>query len=427
MLPTTEEVGRRIRAVRESCGMTQAQVADVLGVSRPTLTQIELGNRTVSSLELEKLAYLFGRDARDFLAAEFEESDALVMLYRAEPEAAEKEQVAEALKHCLALAREVSNIERLLGPDRDLTHPAAYDLPEPRSKWDAIRQGKQAAMGERQRLGLGEAPIGRLTEVLEEQGIRTAQHKLTPEISGVTVRERRMGFLVVVNAAHNRDRRRFSYAHEYAHVLLDSDRAATISHVGNRTDLREVRANSFAAHFLMPEAAIQDYVTRLGKGRPSRSSVEIIDAFEEKAAVRAEGRTSPGSQDLQLYDLVRIAEFFGTSVLATLYRLRNVRPPLLTEKELQHFKEINESGKPKELAIRLDLTSFRNDEDERRESRDRFMALALEAYRREAISRGKLIEVGRLAGFSNDAVSDLIALSGIEQEDAEGEVLVPDG
>src|SRR5207253_9292123 len=42
------ELGRRIRQARESCGMTQDEVAEKLGVSRPIVVQIEQGKRTVS-------------------------------------------------------------------------------------------------------------------------------------------------------------------------------------------------------------------------------------------------------------------------------------------------------------------------------------------------------------------------------------------
>ena len=51
------ELGRRIRQARESCGMTQDEVAEKLGVSRPIVVQIEQGKRPVSGIELQTLAY----------------------------------------------------------------------------------------------------------------------------------------------------------------------------------------------------------------------------------------------------------------------------------------------------------------------------------------------------------------------------------
>lgn len=62
------EVGRRLKQARESCGLTQEDAAGEMGVARATVAQIELGNRSVSGLELAKLSYLYARDIREFLA-----------------------------------------------------------------------------------------------------------------------------------------------------------------------------------------------------------------------------------------------------------------------------------------------------------------------------------------------------------------------
>jgi len=51
-----EPLPARLRAAREASGLTQAQVAAELGVSRPLLIAIERGAREVSPAELIKLA-----------------------------------------------------------------------------------------------------------------------------------------------------------------------------------------------------------------------------------------------------------------------------------------------------------------------------------------------------------------------------------
>jgi transcriptional regulator with XRE-family HTH domain len=58
--------------------MTQEEVADHLRLSRSTVAQMELGKWSITGLELERLAYLFGRDMREFFAEEFHEENALV-------------------------------------------------------------------------------------------------------------------------------------------------------------------------------------------------------------------------------------------------------------------------------------------------------------------------------------------------------------
>src|ERR671923_2210606 len=105
MAISQHELGRRLRTVREACHLTQDDVARHLHLSRSAIVQMELGNRTVTSLELDRLADLFGRDIREFLAEDFREDDALVAFFRRYPDVAQHAEVVEALRKCLALGR----------------------------------------------------------------------------------------------------------------------------------------------------------------------------------------------------------------------------------------------------------------------------------------------------------------------------------
>ena len=156
-----QELGRRLRVAREARGLTQEDVAEHLDVSRPTVAQMELGNRAVTSLELDWLARLYGRDLREFLVDEnFQEHDALAALFRADSDVAQQSHVVDALRNCVTIGREVTNLERLLGIDREGGAAAVYPLPPPRTRWQAVQQGERVAGQERQRLGLGFAPLG---------------------------------------------------------------------------------------------------------------------------------------------------------------------------------------------------------------------------------------------------------------------------
>lgn len=59
-MSTPVELHDRIRLAREDAGLTQGQLAKMLGVSRPTVSDIEAGRRKVSAEELGKMADLFG-------------------------------------------------------------------------------------------------------------------------------------------------------------------------------------------------------------------------------------------------------------------------------------------------------------------------------------------------------------------------------
>jgi Zn-dependent peptidase ImmA (M78 family)/DNA-binding XRE family transcriptional regulator len=387
--------------------MTQEDVARRLGVSRPTVAQMELGNRPVTSIELDRFAYVFGRDIREFVAETFEEEDALAALFRAEPEIANREDVADSLRACLAVGREVTNIEDLLGIDRDLAGAVSYQVVAPRSRWEAIQQGERAAEQERRRLGFGWAPSPPLPELLETQGVRTGIVDLPEEISGLTISNKSVGLFIVANRRHVPARRRFSFAHEYAHVLFDRRLVGIVTRAADRDELIEVRANAFAAAFLMPPEGMRQFVAALGKGQPSRA---IAQVFDEAGAVQAEGRAAPGSQDIQLYDLVHIAHHFGVSRLAALFRLRNLK--VVTQAEFEQLKAADEAGYGRELARLLDLPDS-EDVDEKDGFRHRVLGLALEAYRRDLFTPAKLTEVTRLMSVDRDEVHKLLERAGL--------------
>lgn len=80
------ELGSRIRKAREYIGLSQDDVASVLGISRPAVTLIEAGERKVEAIELRKLAALFGTTVDMLLDGEksaAEETDKLAYLARA--------------------------------------------------------------------------------------------------------------------------------------------------------------------------------------------------------------------------------------------------------------------------------------------------------------------------------------------------------
>lgn len=409
-----QELGCRLRAAREACRMKQDDVAKHLGTSRSTVAQVELGNRAVSSLELDRLAYLFGRDIREFVADSFRDDDTLAAMFRAEPAVAENPDVIEKVRECIAIGRELTNLEELLGIGREQTTVVAYPQAVPKTRWDAIQQGARVAEEERRRLGLGLSPVPEMTELIEQQGVRTGLVDLPDDVSGLSINDPKLGFFVVANRRHHVWRRRFSFAHEYAHLLMDRDRLGTVSRAAASGDLIEVRANSFAACFLMPAEAVARFVATLGKGKPSRSLVQVYD---ENEAVTVEGRAAPNSQDLQIYDVVQMASLFGVSVPAALYRLRNLR--LVTDAEISRLKEEDERGKSRTTARLLGLADPDHTQA-RNEFRHRFLGLGLDAFRRDLISTGKLRELAQLVGAPAEDLEALIGdddPSGVGNED----------
>ena len=416
-----KELGQRLRQARQISTMTQDDVAHHLGVSRSTVTQIELGNRTVTGIELSSFAYLFGKDLRSFIADEApDKEDVLVALFRLHPDLSSQEDLLEALRRCLALGRELTRLERLLDIDRDLATIAAYLLPPPRTAWEAVQQGERVALEERKRLGLALTSLPDVAELLKAQGVRTAQVNLPEDISGLTLIEPEIGYLVVANREHHILRRRFSYAHEYCHVLVDRDQRGLVSRGQDRDELIEVRSNSFAASFLMPAAAVRQFIHAFGKGRTSRMETEV---FDEESPVRARARSDPGSQEIQIYDVVQMAHHFGVSRTAACYRLKSTR--LITAQELDSLLEQDRAGRGRELEQLLDLPEP-DHQGQRNEFRHRFLGLALEALRREEISRSKLIEVAAMVNVDADEISRTTSALGLDDDEGVEVLLLGD-
>jgi Zn-dependent peptidase ImmA (M78 family)/transcriptional regulator with XRE-family HTH domain len=399
MTITQEELGRRLRAAREACALTQDQVGDKVAISRSAVAQIELGNRSVSSLELNRLARLYGREIGDFLAPEFSIENALTALFRINQDFADHPEAAEALRHCMEVGRELTNLERLVGLDRDLTALVRYGLPAPRSRYDAIMQGGAVAEQERRRQGLADAPIENVQDLLEQQGVRTALVDLPEDVSGLTLVDRDVGPFVAVSQGEHVKRRTFSFAHEYAHVLLDCDSNGIISRGRNRAELVEVRANAFAANLLLPEAGVRQFLATLGKVGEARLLVETPTLQDDAIAMEARGEAA--ALDIQLHEIALLAHHFGVSRTVALYRVRNLH--LISDRELKRLLDEEKAGRGRELAQLLEL-SEPDHVEERNRFRRRFLSLALEAFRREGISRAKLEELFGVLGKPKSAI-----------------------
>jgi transcriptional regulator with XRE-family HTH domain len=63
-----KQIGQRIMELRKSKGLSQEDLAKSIGMSRPSLAQIELGNRSVDVFELFQLSHVLGFSMDEFLS-----------------------------------------------------------------------------------------------------------------------------------------------------------------------------------------------------------------------------------------------------------------------------------------------------------------------------------------------------------------------
>lgn len=74
---TQQSIGHRIASLRKHNGLSQEELAKNLNISRSSLTQIELGNRSVDVFELQKLSWTLKFSLDDFMSDDFTASQEL--------------------------------------------------------------------------------------------------------------------------------------------------------------------------------------------------------------------------------------------------------------------------------------------------------------------------------------------------------------
>lgn len=409
-----KELATRLRLAREAQNISQLQAAEAVGLPRTSITQIEAGNRAVSTLELTKLAKLYRHSVSYFLEETPEVEENLdKMLYRAKPGLSNWHNFKEQVNHYINLCKEGMILEKLLQFETRLG-PPKYALSMPKNKSEAVIQGTLVAEQERNRLGLGVNPIGDIAALVSNQGIWACGADLPDEISGLFFNTAKTGMIILVNASHVKARKRFSYVHEYAHALFDRDENIRISSTDNNSENIEVRANAFAAAFLIPHDGIINVLRNLNKGKASRDEQVIFDVSAD-SKVDVENRAIPFSQTITFQDVAIIAHCFGVSYQAAVYRLRSLS--IISLSECNKLIDSYHEGKKFLASIGMlnDIESEEKDESQwDRELRSELAYLTVEAYRREEISRGRVIELGDEIGIGGKTLYDF-ALAAIDK------------
>ena len=183
MAISAEQLGQRLRTARGQ--ISQDAAASEIGVSRSAISLMESGQRQVTTIELSRLATLYGRRIEWFVNpnADLESADPVQALFRQDPKLAASTAQAQ-VGRCVQLFRDAASLLRLLGRE-PASASMRHDLPAPRSTGMAIDQGQSIAAQERRRLGIGITPIRDLAGLISDQGVWAATLALPGHLSGV--------------------------------------------------------------------------------------------------------------------------------------------------------------------------------------------------------------------------------------------------
>ena len=224
-------------------------------------------------------------------------------------------------------------------------------------------------------------------------------------MAGFFMQHSSIGLVVIANDSHPIVRKRFSFAHEYGHALMDRDRALQLTTTANSGDLVEKRANAFAASFLLPPAGIEAFLANLDKGRSTRQQQLVYDVASN-GRFDVDGREAPNSQVITFQDAQVLASSYGVSYEVAVYQLNTLR--FIDRAETQRLLSVSSLAKRYALLIDNGLNDASAYGHEGPELKSQILHLALEAFRREEISRGRLIDIGRSLKIAADKLIELV-------------------
>lgn len=349
-------LGQRIVEARKARGMTQEEVAEFLGCSRPTYIAIEKGERPAKSDEIMKLAALLGRKVHDLVRP----SEPIVDLQphlRAVAEkmkSADRDALNQAIDELQRLAEDYRELERMRSAPLRFNYPPEITLS---ARLDPTEFAEGEALRERQRLGLGDQPVIHLRAMLEwDVGLRIYYGELPSAIAGMYAYTADLGCCILINRKHPPERRRISMLHEYGHLLVDRFKPGIdYLTMPGRKPINERFAEAFALSFLMPATSVRQRFH------------DIVTS----------------TNDFQVADLRRLSHFYFVSVEAMALRLEQLG--LITKGSWQFLKESKFA--PKQASEMLGLRPQPvNDQP----FPERYQFLAVSAYERGEIGDSNL-------------------------------------
>jgi Zn-dependent peptidase ImmA (M78 family)/DNA-binding XRE family transcriptional regulator len=357
-------LGQELQNARNRRGLTQAEAAKIIDVSRTTLTAIEKGDRQIRASELIKLAQAYGRNVSDFVRPRPPIAAIQPQFrgpYRPSPE--DEAKIKESVAKLEELSRNYFELEQITNTPLNYKYPPEYQI----GHLPVEQAAEGIASEERNRLGLGDGPIPTLRVILEQDvGLRIFYLPLHPsKFSAIYIFNHEIGSCIAVNIQHPEERRRWSLAHDYAHFLVHRYKPRMFIEDGyQRLPEDERFADHFSLHFLMPTSSL------------TRRFNQILKNKE---------KVTPA-------DLCSLAYYYGVSVAALTRRLEEMR--LLPTGVWDRLKTRGFKVREAQQQLNLGPIPARDDRLPRR-----YQYLAIDAFDQGLITEGRLaryLDVDRL-------------------------------
>jgi Zn-dependent peptidase ImmA (M78 family) len=256
MAVNVELLAHRLRQAREVLGYSIEAVSAETAIPQARLEAIEKGHARPSGDELLILASFYDSDYRGFLEESrpppVEQSDILFRRYGDSFSPEDRRAVQEFLRLCELEAELEEALDKRKNEFQFTATGVLYKA-----------HGEQAATALRTQLGYESNVVPRdVYADFRSIGIHIFRRALANrEISGLYIEHPVAGHCVLVNYDEDVYRQRFSVAHEAAHAIFDSSESVVVTFQSRSSkyspsDLKEIRANTFASHYLMPRSML---------------------------------------------------------------------------------------------------------------------------------------------------------------------------
>lgn len=240
-------MGSKLRRYRSQVEASLSEVSTATGISENLLEDYEQGRRRPNGDEILILADYYKCDFKFFISNEklaaFEQTETLFRRFSDQISKVDRWAILELLFLC--------ECEEYLINSLNSTSRKPFVFEKKGNYFKA--HGADAATALRDRLGYDNKTVPMdIYKDFRSLGFHVfRRHLSNSTISGLCLSHPVAGKCILVNYSEDIYRQRFTAAHEVAHAILDNDQDVIVSFKG-ANDLTEIRANTFASHYLMP-------------------------------------------------------------------------------------------------------------------------------------------------------------------------------
>lgn len=287
------ELGERLRIIRKRLALTQDEVCQEIGLSRPTLISIEKGERQIKPNELVSICKLYKYQVSEILR--FKSTPEISVQFRGPASISQEDndEIEPFIHRLKILALKYTELEELTNSHLAYRYPTEYIV----GNMKVAQAAEYIALQERQRLGLGDSPIGNLRSLLEyEVGIRIFNYPMPSKFSAIYMYSSKTGACIAVNSGHPNERQRYSLAHDYLHFLC---------------------------HRINPDISFDDRFYKTRKSERLGDAFPIYFLAPTNSLIRKFNDISHG-KNFTPSDIVSLASYYGVSSEALTLRLEDL-------------------------------------------------------------------------------------------------------